>query len=291
MKKLFGFVTAYKPELRVKEYEMYKAVYCSLCRDLGKKYGFVSRFSLSYDFTFLTLLYLSVRDGCISTHRKRCVCNPLKSCNYIERAEVPAFPLAAAQIMLYYKLMDNIEDEGFFKSTFCRALKLLSKKGYKKAVLEFPLLDEVFKNYFKGQTDIERNNIFDIDKAADPTAKMLSKLFELCGVGEETRALSRLGYCMGRWIYILDAAADLKEDIRKNRYNPLKERALKEDNLDAFLKETLTYSLNCSVNEAIAAFELVEIMRFKNILGNIIYLGLFESQNKILNCEEKRRNK
>jgi hypothetical protein len=67
---VFGYVKAYKPELRVKEFEFYKAVYCSLCRDLGKKYGLVSRFSLSYDFTFLALLQLSLDDGNVNTCRK-----------------------------------------------------------------------------------------------------------------------------------------------------------------------------------------------------------------------------
>ena len=76
---MFGFVKAYKPELRVKEFDFYKAVYCSLCRDLGKKYGIVARFSLSYDFTFLSLLHMSLTDGCTAIERKRCVCNPLIS--------------------------------------------------------------------------------------------------------------------------------------------------------------------------------------------------------------------
>ena len=77
---MFGYVKAYKPELRIKEFEFYKAVYCSLCRDLGKKYGIVSRFSLSYDFTFLALLNMSLKNGCNEIERKSCVFNPLKKC-------------------------------------------------------------------------------------------------------------------------------------------------------------------------------------------------------------------
>ena len=50
---MFGYVTVYKPELKVKEYEAYKGVYCTLCKRLGKDYGFLSRLTLSYDFTFL----------------------------------------------------------------------------------------------------------------------------------------------------------------------------------------------------------------------------------------------
>ena len=75
---MFGYIRIAKPELKVKEYEMYKAVYCSLCRVLGKNYGIWSRFTLSYDFTFLALLNMSLTDVCDLTERKRCVCNPLK---------------------------------------------------------------------------------------------------------------------------------------------------------------------------------------------------------------------
>ena len=114
---MFGYVKAYKPELRIKEFEFYKAVYCSLCRDLGKKYGIVSRFSLSYDFTFLALLQMSLVGGCAPTERKRCVCNPLKKCNYLCSGGLPEMPIAAAEIMLYSKLNDNIADEGFFPFT------------------------------------------------------------------------------------------------------------------------------------------------------------------------------
>ena len=278
---MFGYVKAYKPELRIKEFEFYKAVYCSLCRDLGKKYGLVSRFSLSYDFTFLSLLHMSLVGGPAPTERKRCVCNPLKKCNFLCSGELPEMPTAAAEIMLYSKLNDNIADEGFLKGIGYRVLRLFSKSGYKKAVAKYPELDLIFKDYLKAQNELEKRNETDIDIAAEPTAKMLSSLFALCSPDGETRALERLGYVVGRWIYILDAAADLEKDIKKNRYNPFKSE-LKENNINEFLKQRVLPSLNMCIGEAENAFELLNIERFKNILGNIIYVGLEESQNAVI---------
>ncbi len=280
---MFGYVKAYKPELRIKEFEFYKAVYCSLCRDLGKKYGLISRFSLSYDFTFLSLLQMSLSEGCAPTERKSCVCNPFKKCNFLCKGELPAMPTAAAQIMLYSKLSDNIADEGFFKRTIYKVLRCFSKKGYKKAVAEYPKLKYIFDEYLNSQKRLEKENLQDIDLAADPTAKMLSKLFALCSPNGETRALERLGYCMGRWIYLMDAAADLPDDIKKNRYNPLTEDAKNKTDIKRYLTERLEGSLNICISEAIIAFELLDIKRFKNILGNIIYIGLEDSQKHILN--------
>ena len=98
---MFGYIKACKPELKVKEYDIYKAVYCSLCKKLGKSYGLLSRFTLSYDFTFLALLNMSLKDGCDGFERKRCAFNPLKKCNYCKNDSVTDMPAAAAIIMLY----------------------------------------------------------------------------------------------------------------------------------------------------------------------------------------------
>ena len=77
---LFGYIRASKGDLKVKEYEFYKAVYCSLCKTMGREYSPLSRFTLSYDFTFLALLNIALKDGCDAVERKHCVFNPLKKC-------------------------------------------------------------------------------------------------------------------------------------------------------------------------------------------------------------------
>ena len=58
---MFGYIKADKPEMKIKEFEIYKAVYCSLCKELGKSYGLLARLTLSYDFTFLALLNMALK--------------------------------------------------------------------------------------------------------------------------------------------------------------------------------------------------------------------------------------
>jgi hypothetical protein len=60
---LFGYIKISKGELKIKEYELYRGVYCTLCKVLGKNYGLISRSTLNYDFNFLTLLNMSLKDG------------------------------------------------------------------------------------------------------------------------------------------------------------------------------------------------------------------------------------
>ncbi len=273
---MFGYVKAYKPELRIKEWEMYKAVYCSLCRELGKKYGILARFTLSYDFTFLTLLDMSLSDGFPETERKCCALNPLKKCNYCKtKDDILSFSAAAAMIMLYYKLLDNIDDEKGIGKLKYLLLKPCFSRAYKKAVRDNPDIDDVFKEFSAAQKIVEKNENCGIDEAAEPTATMLSKVFSMCSAEEfNSRALSRMGYCMGRYIYIIDAAKDLKDDIKKNNFNPYKN--------NENYKEDAVRQLGVCIEETIKAFELLEIKQLKNILGNIIYLGLDDTLKKEL---------
>ena len=279
---MFGYIRIAKPELKVKEYEMYKAVYCSLCRVLGKNYGIWSRFTLSYDFTFLALLNMSLTDVCDLTERKRCVCNPLKKCNYCKNDDYFKMPAAAAMIMVYYKLLDNISDEKGIKKIGYGMVRPLFAHARKKAARLFPELEKIISEYISEQSAIEKDNCAELDRAADPTAKALSKILVMCGRDEkQIRILERIGYCLGRYIYLLDAACDLPDDIKKGSYNFLKYNA--EGDPREYAKKHIVPQLYFCSNEAGKAFELLDIKKYRPILGNIIYLGLEDTFKKELN--------
>lgn len=277
---MLGYVKACKPELKIKEYETYKAVYCSLCKKLGKSYGVLSRFTLSYDFTFLALLNMSLQDGCDGFEQKRCAFNPLKKCNYCKNLDAIDMPAASAMIMLYYKILDNIADERGFKRFKYWCIKPLFSRAHKKAAKKYPRIEKAVAEYISAQNNLEKAGCTSIDEAADPTAKVMEKILSLCSDDEiQKKVLNRLGYCLGRYIYLLDASIDLEEDIKKGSYNVFKSVDGKE------IKERIKGQLYFCVNEAARAFELLDIKKYKTILGNIIYLGLEETFLKELNNE------
>ena len=53
---MFGYVNVYKDELKIKDYDTYRAYYCGLCKMLGKRHNALARLSLNYDLTFLAVL-------------------------------------------------------------------------------------------------------------------------------------------------------------------------------------------------------------------------------------------
>ncbi len=266
---MFGYIRVKKEELKIKDFEVYKAVYCSLCKKLGKSYGILSRFTLSYDFTFLALLNMSLNPDRVCFERKKCAFNPLKKCNYLKTSKELDFPAAAAMIMIYFKILDNIEDEKGFKKVGAVILKPIFKKAYKKAALNYPDIKDYVEEYISAQKSAENKENVSLDEVCDPSAKVLSKLLPMCGESvNEKRVLERLGYCLGRYIYLVDAASDFEEDIKKKRFNVLK--TYKSENI----YETVKPQIYFCINEAAKAFELLDIKKFEPILGNIIYLGL-----------------
>ena len=188
-------------------------------------------------------------------------------------------PAAASMILCYYKLMDNINDEKGFKRFKYRLVKPFISSAYKKAAKLYPNLDVIAKEYINSQTAVEKENCQNIDMAAEPTAKCLAQMFKLLSSDEmQKRCLDRVGYSIGRYIYILDAAVDLEEDVKLGRYNPLK--GLNESG--TYSKEFIAGQLNICVGEAARAYELIDIKKFKNILDNLIYLGLQDTFKKEL---------
>ena len=281
---MFGYIKTDKGELRMKEYELYKAVYCTLCKVSGKRYGLVARFALSYDFTFMALLSLAQQEAEIAAKRGRCVVNPAKKCSYI-CSETEAFNLASAAsaILLYYKIMDNKADEKGIKKIAFSALAALAKKGHKKAAKDYPEIEAIAAEYFEAQQKAERDSAPGLDASSEPTAVMLGKLCCLTGADTSHRILERMGYCLGKWIYLLDAAEDYKEDLKNCNFNPFG-----KDEKD--IKERALPLLNNCFTEAIAAYQLLPIRRFGGIFENILYLGLKQVQTNVLEEREWKKN-
>lgn len=286
---MFGYVKTHKGELRVWEYETYKGIYCSLCRQLGKTYGPLARLTLNYDFTFLAVLSLSLKDGVCEFQNKPCTFNPLKQCKYAKNcSDDLEFAAGAAMVMLYYKLMDNVEDSKGFKKIGYKLLIPLFKSKHKKAKKLYPHFYSVVEEYISAQSELEKRNCTDLDKITEPTSDALGKIFALCSEEEaEKRVLYRLGYSMGKWIYLIDCAADIEKDVRSGNYNPLKGEIPTGTDPKTYAEERLKPLLYNCIGDCGLSFELLDIKKYKGILENIIYLGLKLQTNQVFTKETK----
>ncbi len=282
---MFGYVKPCYPDLRMREYEAYRGVYCGVCRSLGKHCGLTARLVLNYDSVFLALLASSYLEGpspCF--RRRRCFVHPLQKKPCCCDGEALRFAGCVYLILVYHKLLDDRADSGFFSSLKSRILLCALRRCYRKAARQYPEADRIAAQCVQAQQRVEESDHVTIDPYAHPTAEATASLCALCAPDEPTaRVLRRLGYMLGRWIYILDAADDLAEDRKRRRFNPFLHTLPAEtlDDRDAFCAH-VEGLLRLTAGELAAAYELLEIQYFPTILQNIIYLGLETVQKQVL---------
>lgn len=276
---MFGYLQIQKSELLVRESEAYKAVYCGLCRQMGKDYSFLTRFSLSYDCTFYAMLLMSLERSCSGFKDGRCSCNPLKKCKFaIDKSDAYSKAAAFSVISAYFKIVDDIQDSGFLKKILCGIMKPFFSHWRKKAALRYPETDKAVSKMMQMQYDAEHSVDSSIDSAAHPTALMLATVLSLEAKDDiQKRVLYEFGYHIGRWIYLVDAADDLKKDINSKNYNPFYDNKTGKSTDSS----VIVAILNQSLARAYDAYNLIDFIDFKGILDNMMTLGFPASQNRV----------
>lgn len=270
---MFGYVRPQKSELKVKEFELFKAQYCALCHVLGKQYGIASRFILNYDFVFLSLL-LQEDTQCPKFQYCRCIVSPFRKKLCLASNDKIKKCAAMSVILTWWKLKDSILDKKWFSGIPARLGLLFLHRAYKKASADEPGYVSTVRECLTKLLRFEKQGETSLDKVADQFAILLREAISV----EDTdlkRPLQQLMYHTGRWIYLLDAYDDLKKDAAAGLYNPLLahfnsgEAILSPDDSEA-VRLTLQHSLNLIGN----AFALLPTTVWTPILQNIIYLGM-----------------
>ncbi len=264
---MFGYVKIYKPELKIKEYEAYKGVYCTLCKEMGKEYGLLSRFLLSYDGAFYVMYKLGLSKDNINVTNSRCTFNPCKKCMKIT-CDSDVYKLASTitVVLAYFKLVDNLHDSSFLKKILLYFLLPYFSFLKNKAKKKYPEIFKTIEDGMKLQFEIEQEENPSPDKSADPTAKMLSYLFAYGECGEQKEKAENFGYHLGRAVYFLDAFDDYADDIKQNTFNPFK-------NTQDIVNDA-TMSVNLSLGELCESFKTQQFRNFSPIIENIIFDGL-----------------
>ncbi|MGW8114483.1 DUF5685 family protein [Caproicibacterium sp. NSD3] len=291
---MFGYIRPFKPELLVREWESYRGIYCGLCKNLGRYYGWLSRLTLSYDCTFYTMVLMSLRKEKPCYGAGHCVVNPLKKCSFCQNAEESFHQAAALSVLMTcFKLEDDLRDRGKGKIR-ARLLLPLSRRAQKRAKADFPWMDKIVTETMTAQNQVETEGQ-KMDACASPTAQMLGKILQHEG-GESSSPLSRtlyeFGYFLGRWVYIMDAADDLEKDLESGSFNcliresGLTQKAGKEE-FDS-IRQKANASLNLTLSRLLAAFSLMDWTSFQSILQNIIEKGLPATQKELLFRKEEK---
>lgn len=302
---MFGYVTVNRPEMKVKELELYRSYYCGLCHALHERYGRKGQMLLSYDGTFLAILLSGLYEPGEKERRTRCIVHP----TLVHREKSNRFIDYAADmnvLLAYRKALDDWQDEA--KPT-ARAMAVLLRKDYCRIRSCYPRQEKALTKNIRALARMEKEGSYSgqpagekdgasyeermsgilsrIDRAAGYTGHFLA---EMCVTQKDRweRELRSVGFFLGKFIYLIDAYDDLEKDAQTLSFNVLLElRDLDREHFDDTVKEILldTAAMCCR------AFERLPILRDVELLRNILYSGIWVRFYEIRSKEPDRKNK
>lgn len=287
---MYGYIRPNKGELKVREYEQYRAMYCGMCHALERHCGFGARMLLSYDMCFLAMILSGVSGWPAAVCRRRC---PLSLWRRSTCAATNAAMELAADctvILAYEKARDGVADEKGPKKLMYRLYSALLRRKYKKSAARLPSFAGVCRESLAKLAQHEKEKTQSMDIPAACFAQILAHLSEY--VPEAQRRQAReLFYHIGRWVYLADAWDDVEADMASGNYNCLVQRfgprssAEKED-----VAGEIEQTLACSAQAAAAAAELMELDIWAPIIRNVLYLGLPSMASAIRQGRTKQRS-
>lgn len=259
---MFGYVRIDKNELKVRDFDTYNAYYCGLCRELKEAFGIRGQLTLGYDMVFLAVLLTGLYEPEDERHEGRCPVHPLS--RHVSLTNTFTRYGAYMNVLLsYYKCIDDVFDEGSKKAAI---LARLLRRGALTAGKAYPLQRKTIVRELKKLSGLEKEKSRNIDEAAGCFGRLTASIF-VFRHDEWEKYLERLGFFLGKFIYIADALCDLKEDTEKGRYNPF-------DGSD-MTKEEKDNLLMMMAGECADAYEMLPVVKNKAILDNILYSGIF----------------
>jgi len=288
---MFGYVRPRVPALRVREYELYRGVYCGLCRAMGKVSGQLSRMTLSYDFCFLALIQLIFSEEEASFAPRFCPIHPLhRRTVALEHPALRYTAAAAAYLAESKRLDDRVDEQGSARlrpvlmAPVTGAMVCRSRKNEPDTAELFPEIQK----HLAVLSAMEKENCGSPDETAQVFGELLGDLFAFGLSGADGAVARSVGVGTGRFIYLCDAMDDLAEDIRRRRYNPLAllwgDMALDESgHPSAMVREAFGTAVLLDLEKTGLAVELLPAGPLTEIVKNIVYLGMPETANRIAN--------
>lgn len=267
---MFGYVTINQNEMKVKDYGRYRAFYCGLCYCLKKKYGLIGQSLLSYDVTFLDVLINAMYEEPLTELNKTCIVHPGRRHRILYNS-ITFYCADMSVLLSYYKALDDINDSRLPKRAVSRALY----RAYRKVEAVYPEQCRIVRECVTKLSLCENEKEYDLDKVAGLTGTMLAAVFAY--KNDEWRdEMERVGFYLGKFVYLMDAYDDLKGDIKAGRYN-IWEGYMHRMDFEAYVENSLTLMMSDCARE----FEKLPIVQDTEILRNIIYSGVWTKYMKI----------
>ena len=267
---MFGFVIASLEELSEEQKNRYQSVYCGICRAIREADGQLCRLGLSYDMAFLALLLMSLYEPDEENGRGRCIAHPAKARpwtdnEYIRYAARMNVALAA------YKARDDWQDDGKYSA---KLLATIFGRHEAEIAAAYPRQCAAIESCIRRLSALEKAQCPNPDEPAGCFGELMA---ELLVVHEDRWAedLRQMGFYLGRFIYLADAAIDYRRDVKRGKYNPFAAQGCGED------FEKWEQYLVLAMAQCTDSYERLPLVEDKGILDNILYSGIWLSYRRM----------
>lgn len=272
---MFGYLVAATGVLEEDELRRYRAVYCGLCRSLRRCFGQPARLTLNYDMTFLVLLLSSLYEPEEESGESACMRHPMGKERYV-MSELSDYAAHINVALAYCKCLDDWRDD---RSVTAYAEAQTLKAGYDAVRKRYPRQCAAIEQALSELSAIESEGREDPDAAAACFGALMREVF----VYREDRwseCLRSMGDALGRFLYLLDAAMDLDDDVRHGRYNPFRSLAGREENEQRFRD-----ILRLHLGECVFWYDMLPLVRDTGLMKNILCVGLWSAFHQKYNRE------
>lgn len=303
---MLGYVQIFKPELKVREYEIYMGYYCGICKYIGREYGQLPRMALSYDAAFLAVLLAGTDSDPDRPVQEHCIVHHIKKKTIIRNRAIE-FAGDVMLILAWYKLLDDVHDEGkAAPKAAAGLLRGLQKKLRKK----HPALCEGIEMNLAVLDGLENDKCASLDEAAESFSRIMQVIFEEGAKAmhrDDTKlheTFAKLGYHTGKWIYLMDAVDDIDENVISGAYNPLIYRFdfrgcvsgdpdLADETVSMFrerIHENLEFNLYHYLAVLSECAVTLDIKKNQGIIDNVIYFGMNRKTEEVLSRKNEEEN-
>lgn len=281
---MFGYIRPNMGELKMKDVELYRSVYCGLCRCGGKNISHFTRWLLNYDFVYLAIVRMAITGEAYSLAPHRCGLT-LRKRPMMDENESLRFTVAAFGCLIYYKALDDVNDTRGLKRLFRRLLLPVSRRMLVKAEKLYPGIGETISAPIARLAQLEKEGCSIPDQAADCFAGMMRAVASFGLTGSGAAVAGEIGYHVGRFVYLIDELDDAADDSASGNYNVLLSAF---GGIDGVRKNSkaIERTLLDSGAYISRSYALADGNRFDEIIYNIAELGTAAAIRKVT-TEEK----
>jgi len=271
---MFGYIVVNQQELQLSDYKRYRSYYCGLCRALKERYGIRGQATLSFDMTFLMILLNGLYEPNLREENHFCALHPMRR-HQMCLNSISEYAADIGILLSYYNLMDDWKDD---KNTKSKMLAMGIKKYFNAVQQHYPEKAMAIETYVRELASCEEKNEMNIDLPAGLTGTMLAELFVWKKDIWESD-LRKIGFFMGKFIYLMDAFEDVKDDTMTDNYNPWKQ--FYKNELTEIFEKRVEDILILMMSDCAQAFEKLPIVQDAEILRNIIYAGVWSKYEAV----------